>query len=83
MLRNNDFGMGTLTGYAAFPYRTHTTTSVPWWVVALHPGVLQFADKRVEGNKGREHAHAACPLLPKRAEWILRASCTSPLLIVA
>ncbi len=48
MLRNNDFGMGTLTGYAAFPYRTHTTNSVPWWVVALRPGVLQFADKRVE-----------------------------------
>jgi hypothetical protein len=48
MLRNNDFGMGTLTGYAAFPCRTHTTISVPWWVVALRPGVLQFADKRVE-----------------------------------
>ena len=67
MLRNNDFGMGTLTGYAAFPYRTHTTTSVPWWVVALRPGVLQFADKRVEEDKEVGHEHAGCPLLTKRA----------------
>jgi hypothetical protein len=47
-LRSRNFDMNTLTDYAAFPYRTHTTHSVPCSVVAPALGVLQFADKRVE-----------------------------------